>query len=372
MVRKLTAFPVPWPPLLLLVACVALDAATPLDQRFDWLLAAVPALAAASCTVGATLGFGAAAIAVEVVLALVNDRLGSYLVLPLVAILAVTLAAAYASRVRLLREESLENTRSVAHTIQGIVLRPLPPAIGPMTLFVHYEAVASEARVGGDFYEALNTAHGVRVILGDVQGKGLPAVENAAVLLASFREAAYDAPDLAALAARLETSMLRHSERHPESETAERFATVVLAEFPEESPVVRIVNCGHPEPLWQRGEITRFLEPDERLPPVALASLLDGPYRWKEYPFAVGDRLVLYTDGVSEARDAAGVFYPLAARAPKWASLAAGDALDRLAADLGEYRNKGADDVAVLLIERTAGPPVKAPAQDPVQDPVQE
>jgi serine phosphatase RsbU (regulator of sigma subunit) len=343
---------VPWAPVLLLVACVCLDAVTPYDQRFDWLLAAVPALAAASCTVRTTLGIGAVTIVVEVVLCMVNHRLGAYMVLPLVAIAAVTLSAAYTSRVRIRREESLEDTRSVAHTIQNVILRALPPALGRLNFFVHYEAAASEARIGGDFYEALLTAHGVRVILGDVQGKGLPAVENAAVLLASFREAAYDAPDLAQVAARLETSMQRHSERHPGSENAERFATVVLAEFPDTASVVRIVNCGHPEPLWQRGRELRFLEPDVRLPPVGLAGLLSEAYEWKEYPFEAGDRLLLYTDGVSEARDDTDAFYPLAERAETWAALPAREILPTLAVDLRQHRGGEADDVAALLVER--------------------
>ncbi|MFJ2738111.1 PP2C family protein-serine/threonine phosphatase [Streptomyces sp. NPDC087440] len=350
--RQRAVTSVPWAPALLLIACVALDAVTPYDQRFDWLLAAVPALAAASCTVRTTLGIGAVTIAVEILLCMVNHRLGAYMVLPLVAIAAITLSAAHTSRVRIRREESLEDTRSVARTLQNVILRVPPPALGRLNLFVHYEAAASEARIGGDFYEALHTAHGVRVILGDVQGKGLPAVENAAVLLASFREAAYDEPDLAHLAARLETSMQRHSERHPGSPSAERFATVVLAEFPDAVPVVRIVNCGHPEPLWQRGPELRFLEPDDRLPPVGLAGLLTDAYRWKDYPFEEGDRLLFYTDGVSEARDDSDTFYSLAERARIWAVLPARESLPALAADLRRHRDGEADDVAALLVER--------------------
>lgn len=108
-----------------------------------------------------------------------------------------------------------------------------------------YLAAAAQARVGGDFYEALATVHGVRMIIGDVRGKGLPAVGMASAILGCFREAAYDEPDLARLARRLDVSTSRYTALLP-GDRMESFATALLVEIPDDGSVVGIVNLGHP------------------------------------------------------------------------------------------------------------------------------
>jgi serine phosphatase RsbU (regulator of sigma subunit) len=72
-----------------------------------------------------------------------------------------------------------------------------------------------------------------------------------------------------------------------------------------------LVCCGHPPPLLLRGGSAMFIEP-YAAPPLGLLDLADGWCRTTMIPVADGDGLLLYTDGVSEARDAAGRFFPLA------------------------------------------------------------
>jgi len=62
---------------------------------------------------------------------------------------------------------------------------------------VRYISASASAQIGGDLYAVIMTAGSVRLIVGDVQGKGLAAVQTAATVLGAFREAAYDAADLA-------------------------------------------------------------------------------------------------------------------------------------------------------------------------------
>src|ERR1700722_15336377 len=79
------------------------------------------------------------------------------------------------------QELQMANMTSVAEAAQRAVLRPLPEQLGPLKLGVVYLAAAAEARVGGDLYEVTHTeGHGIRLIIGDVRGKGLGAVEVAA------------------------------------------------------------------------------------------------------------------------------------------------------------------------------------------------
>jgi hypothetical protein len=79
------------------------------------------------------------------------------------------------------------------------------------------------------------------VIVGDVQGKGLAAVETAAVVLGAFREAAHDEPDLVGLGECLERSVAGESE-------GEKFVTEILAEFGSDHEVV-FLNHGQPDPM---------------------------------------------------------------------------------------------------------------------------
>ncbi len=113
----------------------------------------------------------------------------------------------------------------------------MPHRLGEVGIETLYLAAAEEARIGGDFYEAVDTPYGVRVLLGDVRGKGLPAVGVASAVTNSFREAAYDEPDLARLARHLDTSISRYGEvlALTSPEAAEGFATAVLAQIPHGS-----------------------------------------------------------------------------------------------------------------------------------------
>ncbi|CAM5483374.1 hypothetical protein STENM36S_02563 [Streptomyces tendae] len=88
-------------------------------------------------------------------------------------------------------ERRMLRIRDIADTARRTVLRPLPVGFGGLDHAAVYLSADSEARVGGDFYDIQPGPHGARVLVGDVQGKGLGAVETAAALLGTFREAAY-------------------------------------------------------------------------------------------------------------------------------------------------------------------------------------
>lgn len=89
------------------------------------------------------------------------------------------------------------------------MLRPLPYHWGGLDWSAVYVTADHVARVGGDFYDLQPSRYGTRVILGDVQGKGLGAVAASAVLLGTFREAGYHEGRLRDVARRLETRMKR-------------------------------------------------------------------------------------------------------------------------------------------------------------------
>ncbi|WP_435190341.1 PP2C family protein-serine/threonine phosphatase [Streptomyces sp. bgisy126] len=345
-------------PFLVLVAAPLADVLTAPEERFDRFLVAAPALAAVTWGARGTLAVGALAMGTTALLTLGRgDRLLPALLAGQTVLAVVTLAAALSSQARRRREVELRRVSEVAETAQRAVLRPLPRRLGGVDLRLLYEASAAGAHVGGDFYKALKVRGGVRIMLGDVQGKGLAAVEAASLLLGSFREAAYTAPGLPAIAERLEASMARYAERAPESTAADRFATVLLAEIPDDEPVVRLLSCGHPAPVVQRGAVVRTVELSSPSVPIHLPVPVDAPFTVDEVPFAPGDRMLMFTDGVSETRDGHGAFYPLEQRLRGWAAEPADRIPDLLKEDLARFGAHGLDDdtTGVLVVRGEAG-----------------
>jgi len=116
---------------------------------------------------------------------------------------------------------------------------------------------------------------------------------------------------------------------------------------------VELVCCGHPPPLLLRDGSAAFIEP-YAAPPLGLLDLAEGWCRASMIPVGDGDQLLLYTDGVSEARDAADRFFPLAQVTEDMVRGAGPDhapLLDVLVARLDEHvGDRGCDDILLLLV----------------------
>ncbi|MEV5278099.1 PP2C family protein-serine/threonine phosphatase [Streptomyces sp. NPDC051994] len=263
----------------------------------------------------------------------------------LAAVLGVTAAAVAGSVMRRRREAELAGMRSIAEVAQRVLLRPVPRSAGHLRAAVSYTSAVAEARIGGDLYEVVSAPEGVRVIIGDVQGKGLESVETAAVVLGAFREAAHDEPDLAGVGARV----ARAAERALQGE---KFVTAIIAELDPANGAV-FLNYGHPPPLLVRADgSVSFPEPARYALPLGLGlGPDDGPHPFA-VPFAPGDQLLLYTDGVTEARDRTGTFYPLGARTPLLKDPDPEAALEALRRDLMQHTEGPLHDDAAMLLLR--------------------
>ncbi|MEV5316662.1 PP2C family protein-serine/threonine phosphatase [Streptomyces sp. NPDC052687] len=305
------------PPLLLLVAIALTDVNTGAGFRIVSWIVLVPGIAATICGVWGTAGYAVLSV---VTYGLVDSLwpdayragLPDFILVALGGILA-TLACA----VRIRGQERMLRMRYIADTIRRTVLRPLPAVWGGLEHAEVYLPADVEARVGGDFYDIQPGPHGTRVLVGDVQGKGLGAVEMAAALLGTFREAGYHERDLGTVAERLETRVRRHrghlSDLGRGGEDSDRFATAVLLDFPADAPdAVDVVNFGHEPPLVAGPAGVRALPPGDRLP-LGLGDLVRdaSPPVVRRCVLAPGETLLVTTDGVTEARDGGGTYYPL-------------------------------------------------------------
>ncbi|MEV8475137.1 PP2C family protein-serine/threonine phosphatase [Streptomyces sp. NPDC051173] len=352
--------PVLLSPVLLTAVIASLAYTTPRSMAFSRILPAAPALAAAMWPVLPTVLLGTVCFLLMIGLGIVFPDLGTGYTAA--GIVAVTVAAAYGSHVRLQREQSLFQVRLVADAAQQVVLGPMPRCYGGIEVESLYLAAAAEARIGGDFYEVADTGFGVRLLIGDVRGKGLPAVGAAAAVVNSFREAAYDEPDLGGIAHRLEASSTRYNAAFPPDDLMERFTTAVLVEIPYEGGVVRILNCGHPPPLLLTRDGVRVLDPTAPSPLLNLADLIGDHYQTDTFDFAHDDQLLLYTDGVTEARDRTGEFFPLADWMRGQKPAHPRELLDRLHRDLLLYSSGGLDDdIAALAVRSRETPASPSP-----------
>jgi hypothetical protein len=299
------------------------------------------------------------------------------------AILTVV-AASYVISVRrngMLGE--LTQVRAVAEVAQRVLLRPPRPEVGDVLVAARSASASAGASVGGDFYDIVDTPYGVRAIIGDVRGSGLGAVEVAAVLLGSFREAAYDEPDLRDLVRRLEISLRRYlgdadaaAAHVPLADGAllwetsntlavapprtavdvrEEFASVAVVSIRPDGWLEH-VSCGHAPPLMVRcGAVSSVRGQSVGLPLglSALASRADERARLVVKPFDSGDSLLLYTDGVTDSGGPDVEPLPLAELLEDMADAAPDYVLSAIEAEVTE-RGRGARprDLAMLLVHR--------------------
>lgn len=335
-------------PFCVMAVVVAADLLAGPQVGFLPLLSLGPALAPVSLGPARTVLTGGLAIVLSLLLGAYDGIGFSWRAVVAVAtIVGVTAAGVVASAARQRKEEELVNVRAIADVTQRVLLRQVPAQVGQARIAVRYISAAAAARIGGDLYDVVAVPGTARLIVADVQGKGLAAVQTAAVVLAAFRESAYDAAGLAQIAEHIELSL---DHQAPE----EKFVTAIMAEIDPECTEIRLLNCGHPPPLLlpERGP-ARLAEPPEAGLPLGLASLAPGQRKEHTVPFGPGERMLFYTDGISEARDRSGAFYPL----DRCGALLAGPdpdvALDRLHEDvLSHAGGRLQDDSAALFVVR--------------------
>ncbi|MGW4023761.1 PP2C family protein-serine/threonine phosphatase [Streptomyces sp. NPDC005009] len=311
---RLRGHGVAWvPPLLLLVVIVFIDHHTGGEFRTVSWIVLVPGIAAAICGVWGTALFAVLAMVTYTVVDSAWPHQFQAGLPDFILVAAGGVLATLACVVRVRGERRTLHMRDVTETVRRTVLRPLPPDWGGLEHAGIYLTADAQARVGGDFYDIQPGPHGTRVLVGDVQGKGLGAVETASVLLGAFREAGYHEAELSSVADRLETRILRHREYTTVLGRGERdrFATAVLLGFPpDRTDVVDAVVFGHEPPLAVGPDGVRSLPTRGGLP-LGCRDLGPDPPPVCRVPVADGETLLLVTDGVTEARDGAGDFYRL-------------------------------------------------------------
>ncbi|MGW3497337.1 PP2C family protein-serine/threonine phosphatase [Streptomyces sp. NPDC001020] len=346
-------------PVALIVLITFSDIVTPTDIVLSPLLAVAPAITAWFEGPWVTSGIGALAVAGQAFTGWEHGQLLTRnFVVPMIALAVLSSVVVCFCVVRDRNRRQLAQVRTVAEAAQHVLLWPLPTRLGPLQLACRYVAAEEEAEIGGDLYAAARTDGAARVMIGDVRGKGLPALGEAALLLGAFREAAHRHASLPQLAAALERSIAHYlADFESEEEAGERFVTALLLEIPDEEPVIRITSCGHLAPMLLGPDLTVTVPSLHPSPPLGIGLTDPDQHTLEVLPFGPGDTLLLYTDGIIEARDQHGAFYPLVERATQWADHHPETLLHHLQRDLIAYTGgRLGDDVALIAVRRTPVP----------------
>ncbi|MFI9780822.1 PP2C family protein-serine/threonine phosphatase [Streptomyces sp. NPDC051956] len=320
------------------------------------LLVFLPAAASALCSVRQTKFVAAWIALVVVVIVLLRHGDGrSWIDRSLMMLLTLALGAGsvYACHRRIRREDEMLRLRSTAAAMQRHILRPLPLLTDDVLVDGAYEPVQEDRLVGGDIYDVVESPWGTRVLIGDVQGKGLPAVGAAFAVIGAFREAAHRETTLTALVDALDASVVRHNSYAAQTGDDERFVTALILNV-DAHDEVQVINCGHIAPHLLHNATISTPALDAGVP-LGLAELATEPVTVDWFTFPAGATLLLTTDGLTETRGADGTFYPVTERLAERASLSPADLPHALFDDASAFAGERGqhDDVAILSVQRS-------------------
>ena len=168
----------------------------------------------------------------------------------------------------------------------------------PEVSFAKVNAVSYACKdIGGDFFDLVCTDRGLSLIVTDVSGKGVSAAVVASILQGMLYSHLAEDAELSEMIGTVNRFLF-------EKIGGQKYATMVIARLSSNGEV-EIMNCGHVPPIIVSGDSTQILD-DGNLP-VGLIPV--AKFSSSKYQMKPGDRLVVVTDGVTEAEDAEGEFF---------------------------------------------------------------
>ncbi|APE25208.1 MULTISPECIES: PP2C family protein-serine/threonine phosphatase [Streptomyces] len=235
-----------------------------------------------------------------------------------------------------------EKRRSHVEVLQRHLLPRTLPDVPGLRLSSAYRVADSSLDVGGDFYDAVAVGDGVALLIGDVCGRGAEAAAVTGLARHTLRTLLQEGTSPGIALTRLNDTLI--------AEGAARFVTALIALL---SPArdggwdVEIAVAGHPRPLVRRadGSVTEVDGAG------ALLGVIPGTdYRSVRVLLEPGASLVMFTDGLTEARGADGTFFEAGLPAAVAECSGGGpDPAGRLVAAASAFRHSGDDDTALLI-----------------------
>ena len=250
-------------------------------------------------------------------------------------------AAVAIDNARLYRERSY-----IARTLQESLLPAELPEVPGVEVAARFHPAGEATEVGGDFYDMFDTTHGWGIVMGDVCGKGADAAAVTALARYTLRTLGIQESSPAEILRRLNDALLRQR-------TDRRFCTVAYASLNVNGSGIAdvcLATGGHPLPYVLRadGTVEAVGEPGTLLGVLPDVRISDTAVRLEH-----GDLMLLYTDGVTEARGAGGMLGSdeLVALLSSCAGLDALSVASRIeSAALEIQEGNPRDDIAILAV----------------------
>jgi PAS domain S-box-containing protein len=242
---------------------------------------------------------------------------------------------------------ALENARlytqleRVASTLQRSLLPPALPEVPGWSFHSLYLPSGGETEVGGDFYDVFPTAAGWMAVMGDVVGRGPAAAALTAMARYTLRTAGSLVGTPTMGLARLNDNLRARGEM--------ALCTVAIALLRDDSDEASLVCAGHPLPYLIRGGEVRAVG---RIGPL-LGAFDHGHWLAASVRLEPGDVMVLYTDGVLDAKGPGDRFGEERLERALTGATSAEDAVERIRSALEDFAGaEQDDDTAVLAIQR--------------------
>ncbi|MFD7852699.1 PP2C family protein-serine/threonine phosphatase [Streptomyces microflavus] len=245
-----------------------------------------------------------------------------------------------------------ELRRHAVLSLQEHLLPSQLPVTDQWDLSASYEVGDPMLDVGGDFYDAVPRPDGsIALLIGDVCGRGAEAAALTGLARHTLRTLLEQGTDPGTALSRLNRALRQ--------ERASRFLTAVVATLaPQADGTALLTTCsaGHPSPLVLRsdGTVSEVLTGG-----LLLGVLDDVSYESHEELIGPDDTVVLFTDGLTESREAGGAFFEsiLPVRLAALRGFDAAHIAESLTQQAKAYRASGQDDIALLVARWTGVPP---------------
>jgi len=266
-------------------------------------------------------------------------------------------------RARHAAEEAEATARTLAQALQQSFIPPSMPHVPGLEVVGAYRPAGDGSEVGGDFYDAFQIRDGEWVVVvGDVSGKGVEAAVVTSFVQRSVRALAVQWDDPSRILRELNTAMIEHG--------TDRFCTIVVLRLLKDDDrwLVTISSGGHPLPLLvgAAGFVTEVGAPGSLIGVLATPQLGDD-----RLTLGTGDSLVIYTDGVTEARSADGLLGAdgLFEVVSGGVTSAAGTTAAVLARALDFQDGQARDDIAIVTLRVVPEADPAVPQQEARLDP---
>lgn len=279
--------------------------------------------------------------------ALWDSTVGRYFLLPDIEVYGYTIFLGcmgyVAARRTLERDQQLGEIQKELEVARSIQLSILPaefPSAVPFCVAAKYVPMTS---VAGDFYDfvSIDRNH-AGLLIADVSGHGVPAALIASMVKMAATSQRANAARPAQLLMGMNTALCGN--------TQGQFVTAAYVHLDAEARELRYSAAGHPSMFMMRGGCIEEIAENGLL----LAAAENAAYTEKSMQLERGDRLLLYTDGLVEARNAAGVMFgekALCEAMRTTSALRPNEAAGRIIAKVQQWSSVQDDDLTVLLCD---------------------